>query len=223
MLRLVLMVVAVGFALTMGEARAQYYKTGYTGADCTACGDMWPWSPACRWAPARLVQTGYYREGVGDKGSASCHPLESALPWSEDVSLEMGSRLMYQLKTGGWDDFGLDFTVSYTKTSSTSVTVKNSCLTAGCCLKPLKAFCRYSYFQCVRDREIARVWFFLEGSTVPVHTSWETCAGCSDKTKRFSVLCRFPAPELLPADQVIDTPVPYQPVLFTVDTYCKRK
>lgn len=223
MLRLVLMIAAVGFALTMEEAGAQYYKTGYTGADCTACGDVWSWSPTCRWGPAYTVQTGWYRESAGDKGSASCHPLESALPWSESVSLEMGERLTYQIKQGSWDEFGFELTLSYTKTSSASITANNSCKTNGCCLKPLKAFCRYTYEERMRDREVARVWYFQPGTSAPAYWSWDRCVSCSESTRRMSTLCKFPSPELLPAEQVANMPIPWYPMLFTIATYCNRR
>jgi hypothetical protein len=216
-------VIAVWIASIAAAAEAQYYKTGYTGADCSACGDVWPWSPACRWGMVYTVQTGWFREAAGDKGSASCHPLESPLPWSEAVSLEMGERLTYQLKQGSWDEFGFELTVAYTKTSSASITGNNSCATAGCCLKPFKAFCRYTYEQRMRDREVARVWYFQEGSSVPVYTSWDRCVACNDRTRRISTLCKFPSPELLPADQAAKTDMPWCPVLFTVATYCSRQ
>lgn len=215
--------VVIGFWAVLIAANVEageYYSTGFNGSDCSGCGYYWPWSPTCRWSPARVAQLGYYREWAGDKGSASCHRESAALPWSESVSLEMGERFMYQLKQGAWEDFGFEFTVSYTKTSSASVTVTNSCSKTGCCLKPLKGFWRYSYVQSVRDREIATVWTPADGGSYPVYISFETCDECSDKTKRFSLLCSHPSPELLPAEQAATTVLPYEPALLTVNTLC---
>ena len=220
-----LLAIAFGFCavLTAMDANAwDYYWTGFTGYDCSACDSYWPWSPTCRWSPPRVAQRGYYRERAGDKGSASCHYENAPLPWSESVSLEMGERLMYQIKQGSWDDFGIEFTVSYTKTSSASVTVTNSCSEKRCCLKPLKGFWRYSYVQCVRDREIATVWTPADGGAFPIYIRFETCEGeCNAQTRQFSLLCEHPSPELLPAEQADKKTLPYEPPPYTVATFCK--
>jgi len=221
LMAVVLIVVTIGIALKMGDAAAQsgpkirYYATGYTGADCTACGNMWPWSPTCRWSPARLVQEGYYREYEGQKGSADCDTPESSLPFSEDVDFGMGERLMYQLKVGSWDELGLEATVSKTMTKTTSIKRSNSCGTPGCCLEPLRGFCRYEYLQWVRDREIARVWYFWPGTSTPAYSGWDKCVACSDQTKRFTLFCQFPTAELLSAYTVSKISIPYQPPPLT--------
>ncbi len=226
MLRLVLMIAAVGFALTMGEAQAQNYKTGYSGADCTACGDMWPWSPACRWSSPRRLQAGWYRVGLGDKGSIKCQGFEEEKP-TEEVVLEMGSQYSYQLKQGNWFDFGLDFTFGFTTTRNVKITQPNKCGEGERCLTPLKAFCRYSYQQQVSDRQIASQTIVVHvpgpnGDPVAckVYVGWQDCSGCSPQTKRFSVLCKDPSPEMISAAQAYYTPLPYHPPLETIDTYC---
>lgn len=226
MLRLVLMIAAAGFALTMEEAVAQYNKTGYTGADCSACGDMWPWSPACRWSNPRRLQTGWYRVGLGDAGSTKCQGFEEEKP-TEDVTFEMGAQYSYQLKQGNWLDFGLDFTVGFTRTRNVKITQPNKCGEGERCLTPLKAFCRYSYHQQVSDRQIATEAIIVyapgpNGVAVAhkVNSGWQNCSGCSPQTKRFSVLCKDPSPEMISAAQASYTPQPYHPPLETIDTYC---
>ena len=236
LMAVVLIVVAVGFALKMKDVAAQlgvnktplpakdlFSPTGYTGADCTACGNKWPWSPTCRWSPARVVQIGYYREYEGDKGSATCHTPESSLPYSEDVGFEIGARLLYQLKVGSWDELGLEATVSKTMTINDRVLRSNSCNTPGCCLKPLKGYCRYGYKQYVRDREIASEVCLLAGTLASAVSKWDKCMECSDQTKRFSVLCEKPTAELLSAYDVSIISFPYEKPLLTINTYCNRK
>jgi hypothetical protein len=224
-----LLAIAFGFyaVLTAMDAGAwDEFLTGFDGNDCSACGSYWPWSPTCRWSPSRVVRVGYYRERAGDKGSASCHYENAPLPWAESVSLEMGERWMYQLKQGSWEDFGIDFTVSYTKTSSASVTVTNSCSEKICCLKPLKGFWRYSYVQRVRDREISTRWNWTEpgipidGGPARVFFGFSTCNECNEQTKSFSLLCEHPSPELLPAEQASMTKLPYEPSPYTAATLC---
>lgn len=225
--------VVFGFCVVLVAADAEAWDeflTGFDENDCSSCGSYspitWPWSPTCRWSPPRTVRTGYYRERAGDAGSRSCHPESGPLPWSEAVSWEMGERVTYQLKQGAWEEFGFDFTASWTKTSSRSVTVPNSCSTRGCCLTPLKAFIRYSYIQKVRDREIATRWTFAEGSAPidggpnRVFFGFRACRTCNEQTRKFSVLCEHPWPELLPAEQGTTIPFPYDQPLLTAATLC---
>lgn len=224
MIRCVIRLSAACFiALMMTSAESQFqlnYPTGFTGDDCTGCGYFWPWTPACRWSAPFEVRTGWSRIAIGDKGSAKCRGFEEPSP-TEDIYLDIGTQAKYDLKLGEWKDFGLALSISETTITNDRIKQTNTCEIGKSCLIPLKAFRRSSYTQKVSLRQIATQYYYIPGEPQSfTYMAWSGCKDCNDQTRRFSVLCSDPGPEMLPASQVAEMPMPYYPPLLTLKDYC---
>lgn len=200
------------------DATVEATSTYQTGANCTGCGDYWPWSPSCRWGSPTVIKSGSYRESRGNVGSSACHPAETSLPFVSTVEMASSVERTYSLESGEWTWFGLTASVSNSTSTTVSISVPNSCNTSGCCLTPMKAFMRWSYSQCALKRQIAKSYLTIPGTSQYSYFDFEDCVACNSNTRKLGVLHSFPSPDLRFAWEVVT--LPYAPPLQSLSNYC---